>query len=142
MTLRLKNPNAQFPPGGWPFKDERTGFKVGEYEGTPEMQAEKVIKNRRANPHLYPAAEGHWFSRDAVVQEIYRNKFKTHAYLFAGRPDKTASSVLSPPRKQIEQAASICACGANYFEPVYCPTCSGKRIKSYKCRKCGATKAK
>lgn len=138
MTLRLKNPNAQFPPGGWPFKDERTGFKVGEYEGTPQMQAEKVIKNRRANPHIYPTSEGHWFSRDAVVQEIYRNKFKTHAYLFAGQPDKAAGTT----QAKVEVAASICACGASDWEPIYCPTCSGKKIKSYKCRKCGASRPK
>lgn len=138
MNLRLKNPNAQFPPLGWPFKDERTGYTISGYDGTPEMQAERVIKNRRANPHLYPTAETKWFDRASVVQEVYRQKFKTHPYLFAGQPDKTPNTTLSKPK--IEQAASICTCGANDWEAIYCPTCSGKKIKGYKCRACSKKK--
>ncbi len=136
MILQLKNPNSAFPHNGWPFVDERTGFKCNGWEGTPQMHAPKIIKNRRDNPQHYSTSEGQWFDVNSVVQEIYAQKHKTHPHLFKGFADAipVATQIQSKP---IIAPTVMCSCGSNDFEPEFCKTCGGRRITGYKCKKCG-----
>lgn len=137
MILQLKNPTQQFPQGGFGFRDPKTGFICNGYEGTPAMHAVKIIANRRANPHVYPAGESQWFDQQSVIQEIYAQKVVTHPHLFKGysdayivpQKDKVVSRTIAP--------TVACACGSHDFDPVYCKTCGGRVIKGYKCKSCG-----
>jgi hypothetical protein len=134
MSLKLKKPSGQFPPGGWPFTDPRTKFTCNGFEGTPDMQAVKIIAHRRANPHIYPPAEGQWFDRQSVAQEVMAQKYATNPELFVGGGQPAPK----PKRKKIEHPISMCQhCGSTDWEPVYCPTCGGKRLTGYKCKQCG-----
>lgn len=139
MSLRLKNPSNQFPPGGYPFTDERTGFKVDPMSGTPDMHAVKIIAHRRANPHIYPPAEPQWFDQTSVREEVLQQKFKTNPELFVGQPEKI--KLIKAKSKVIDPGNSICECGALDWEPTFCPTCGGrKKVTGFKCRKCGRTR--
>ena len=140
MILKLKNPNAPFPQGGWPFKDPKTGFSVNGYEGTPTMHAPKIIAHRRANPHVYPSQQYHWFDEQSVIQEIYQQKLATHPHLFRGFADKTVEIKTKATNKRVEQPSLNCECGALDWKPKYCPTCSGKKLIGWTCGKCGKDK--
>ena len=134
MSLQLKRPSDQFPPGGFGFKDARTGMMFNGYEGTPAMTAVKVIAHREANPSLYPRSEGHWFSVDGIVQEIFEQKYATMPWLFIGGPDDPG---LPTPQPRSLTAKGVCVCGATETEPVYCKTCGGQKVVNYKCKACG-----
>lgn len=141
MSLRLKKPSNSFPHNGWPFKDPKTGFICNGYEGTPEMHAVKIIAHRRANPHIYPPSEAHWFNQIAVREEILVQKHATNPELFVGEPDK-AITVKVRAAKTVDTPGSTCTCGALDWEPTYCKTCSGKKVNGFKCRKCGKTRGR
>jgi len=136
MTLVLKNPSpSQFPPGGWCFRDNRTGWTIKGsacFEHNASLLADKIIKHRRANPHIYKSGEVDFFDHNLVIQEIYAYKKATHPDLFVGHdaPVKRSIPTIAP--------ASKCpTCGGNEFEPTYCPTCGGRKINGYKCKSCG-----
>jgi hypothetical protein len=131
MIYSLKNPSSQFPPGGWSFSDPRTGFQCKPMEGNVAMQSQKIIQNRRANPHLYHPGEGHWFDPAYVIQEIYAQKAKTHPELFKGHDDLKAGTM-----NPIDKNVSICSCGG-ILKNEYCQSCGGARILGRKCEKCG-----
>ena len=140
MSLRLKNASAsQFPPGGWPFTDPKTGRKFNGWEGTPQMIAVKVVEHRRANPSLYPDGAGQ--DVNAIIQEIFAQKVKAMPWLFTGFPDQGPGAYPSQPAPaSVSIRGEKCSCGATEFKPVYCPTCSGRRIIGYTCASCGKSK--
>ena len=135
MSLQLKNPNAGFPPGGFPFQDPKTGMIFNGYEGNAEMIAVKVSAHRQANQKLYPEGGG---DVGGIVQEIFSQKNAQMPWLFSGGPDDPGM----PPTAQVSASAGgpggSCVCGATETDPIYCPTCGGQRITGYKCRACGA----
>jgi hypothetical protein len=133
MKLQLKRPNDQFPPGGFGFIDPRTRRIFNGYEGTPAMHARNIRAHRLANPKLYPTEESKWFDEAEIVQEIYREKFKTAPHLFQGEPDNPPAA----PTKTIQSNLGTCVCGSSDVTPIYCPTCGGQRITGYKCAACG-----
>lgn len=139
MSLRLKNATAsQFPQGGWPFEDPLTKRKFNGWEGTPQMIAVKVAEHRRANPQLYPDGKGQ--DLNSIVQEIYAQKVRVMPWLFTGYPDKNPAYPSQPAAKAVVIKGEKCTCGATEFKPVYCPTCSGRRITGYVCASCGKAK--
>jgi hypothetical protein len=136
MSLQLKNATAsQFPPSGWPFSDPKTGMKFNGWEGTPQMQAVKIAAHRRANPKFYPDGAGQ--DSNAIIQELYQQKFSSAPWLFVGQPDK------DPAQGQSQGATIIigekCSCGSTEWIPEYCKTCSGRRVIGRKCASCGRT---
>lgn len=140
MILTLKQPNAQFPPGGFSFVDERTGFKVNGYEGTPQMSAFKIKAHREGNPTLYPKTESQKFDINFIVQEIYQQRSKTMPELFKELNGTVSSSVpvinQNRSNQPIKSSLGPCTCGSDMVFPIYCQTCSGNRITGYKCT-CG-----
>lgn len=137
MMLKLKQPNAQFPAGGFGFTDPRTKRVWNGYEGTPQMTAVSIVQHRQANPTLYPPSETQWFDVLMVIQEIYAYKFQTMPELFVGYggPPITIAAVTSPAAQP--PSGLVCSCGSTSFSPVYCATCGGQKIKSWKCNSCG-----
>jgi hypothetical protein len=140
MTLKLKNPQAgQFPPGGWPFRDPRTGWNVAgvkAYEQDYSLLATKIIDNRKSNPHLYPPNDPKFFDHNSVVQEIFAQKYVTNPGLFVG--GTPAPIQPKKPVTTLSPTTTCPKCGGTNFEPTYCPTCGGRRINGYKCKSCGS----
>lgn len=133
MNLRLKIPNAAFPPGGYAFRDPKTGLAFNGMEATLDGQIEKIVRHRLANPRFYPLNEPHWLDRERVRQEIFQQIHAKHPELFVGYdapPRQTIKVVVSQPR-------NACVCGSIEADPVYCKTCGGSKIKAWKCKKCG-----
>ncbi len=137
MSLILKNStSSQFPPGGYPFTDPKTGRKFNGWEGTPQMIAVKVAEHRRANPSLYPDGAGQ--DINGIIQEIFAQKFKVMPWLFRGQPDQGPGAYPSQPATEpVTIRGEKCSCGATEFTPEYCKTCSGSRVVGMKCKSCG-----
>lgn len=129
MIYQLKCPNCPMPAGGWGFKDERTGKEWKGIEWNWEMLPKDIIRHRMENTHVYPRGEGKWFNYGMVLQEVFARKHATNPELFLGE-----NGELKLPTE------TKCACGAADWEEVVCPTCSGRRVTGYRCRKCNATK--
>lgn len=138
--LTLKNSSSsQFPPGGYPFIDPKTGMKFNGWEGSPQMIAVKVAEHRRGNPTFYPDGAGQ--DTNGIIQEIFAQKMKSMPWLFVGQPDQGPQPYPSEPASQaVTILGDKCGCGSTEYEPIYCPTCSGKRITGYKCKSCGRQK--
>jgi predicted RNA-binding Zn-ribbon protein involved in translation (DUF1610 family) len=145
MILKLKNANAHFPPGGFSFKDARTGYEVkgnAAMEQTADGLATKIIKVRRANPHLYNPSEAQWFDHTLVVQEIYAVKAQTHPQLFQNYQGNLSVPVVVQSDKLAQTGVKCPACASENVTGIKCKTCAGTRIKSYHCESCGKDWAK
>ncbi len=135
MTYILKNPNRdQFPPGGFPYVDPKTGMRFSGFDGTVHHIAQQVSNHRRANPNLYPVGEHHWFDLNYIVQQIYEQKAGVQPWLFVGFPDQTPSATHIP---QKTPEMGYCICGGSEVEEILCSTCGGRRVTGYKCKSCG-----
>jgi predicted RNA-binding Zn-ribbon protein involved in translation (DUF1610 family) len=140
MILKLKNPNSHYPPGGWTFKDERTGYEVKGAAATEQNVnglAAKIIRVRAANPHLYPPNEGKWFDVPLVIQEIFSVKAQTHPQLFANMQGNLSVPVVVQSDKVAQTGVKCPACASENVTGIKCKTCAGTRIKSYHCENCG-----
>ncbi len=139
--LVLKNSQqSQFPPfGGWSFVDGKTGQRFNGWEGDQFAIARKVIEHRKANPKIYePGTEG---DVNSVVQQIFQQKHAQAPWLFRGEPDQGSGAYPSATQTQEQTIrGERCTCGSVEYEPVYCKTCSGKRIVGTKCKSCGKSK--
>lgn len=130
MKLVLRRPTELYPPGGgFGFVEPRTGLRFDGLHGSPHETARKIIEHRRANPHVFPVGEATLFDTESVVQEIFQQKFQAMPELFIGHGGAAANP-----------DSGKCTCGANSWEPTYCPTCGGKRINGYRCKACGKKK--
>jgi hypothetical protein len=141
MNYVLKSSSSsQFPPnGGWGFIDPRTGMRFNGWEGDQFAIARKVIEHRRANPKVWPQDEVG--DQNSVVQEIFKQKHATTPWLFRGEPDQNSGAYPSATQTQEQTIlGEKCTCGSVEYEPVYCKTCSGKRIVGTKCKSCGRSK--
>ena len=139
MSLVLKNSrSSQFPPGGWNFTNEKTGMKFNGWEGDQFYIARKVIEHRKANPKIHVAgSEG---DINSVVQEIFEQKSKSHPWLFVGFADQHPAQAYPSAQSSPSQTANTdqaCECGCKEVVLTYCPTCSGRRVTSSKCKSCG-----
>jgi len=140
MILKLKSTQV-FPPGGFCFKDERTGYEVKSsacFEQAPEGLAAKIIRVRRANPHKYPGSEAHWFDVNSVVQEIYAFKQRTNPELFTNYEGGLHVPMVNNNSNTVSVSGVTCKfCNSADVEGIKCLTCGGTKIKSYKCKTCG-----
>ena len=140
MGLNLKN-NKKIIPAGVPFTDERTGRVFDAYQMGLRETVKAIIQHRSSNPTFYPSGDAKWFDVVEVRQEVLREVYKKRPDLFVGF---NASS--SPQRVMVSAskpaAPSTCQCGSTEFDPVYCPTCSGRRVTGFKCQNCGKVSKK
>lgn len=139
MSLRLKNStSSQFPPDGYPFVDAKTGMKFNGWEGNPQSQAVRIAAHRAANPRHYPDGAGQ--DVNGIIQELFEQKSKKMPWLFVGFPDQHPAqpypSAQSSP-SQVANTDQACECGCKEVVLTYCPTCSGRRVTSSKCKSCG-----
>lgn len=68
MSLRIKR--GPFPPGGFQFKDPKTGYPFDGLSADLNRQARMVIAHRQSNTLHYPTEKAEAFSMVAVIQEI------------------------------------------------------------------------
>lgn len=139
MPLKLRTRAGAWPPGGFPFKDPRTGKTFDAMSADLALQAKNVIAHRSANPRIYPRDEAQYFFADAVKQEIVDQ-------ICANRPELCTDHVggriePQPIPKGVTvpsvQAGKRCyKCGGTEFDPIFCKTCSGSKVKAWLCRGC------
>ncbi len=139
MSLRLKNStSSQFPPDGYPFVDAKTGMKFNGWEGNPQSQAVRIAAHRAANPRHYPDGAGQ--DVNGIIQELFEQKAKKMPWIFVGFADQHPAQPYPNNTATVIVNGEKCSCGNTQFTPIYCATCSGKRITGYKCASCGKQK--
>lgn len=125
------------PPGGYAFRDPKTGKHFTDML-TFNDQVAAIIQHRKANVHLYTPFE---FASASVAEELdaytcqrlgFDNRYCTGGDLSQNTSD-------TEPRKKSEPVtgAPCPKCGSTQWTPIYCKTCSGKRITGYACSSCG-----
>lgn len=138
MHLKLKNSKNTLP-SGMPFVDPRTGRSFDAYQMGLNETIRGIINHRSKNPTFYPESEGRWFDPIMVRQEVLRVAYEKRPDLFKqldGEPIIQVAPV-------VNSKDPVCNnCGSLSLEPIYCPTCSGKRITGYKCNNCGKASRK
>lgn len=138
MPLTLKKASG-WPPGGYPFKDPRTGKVFDGMSADLGLQAKNVVIHRRGNPRVYPPNDTGWFDVGAIRQEIIN-------YMCSLRPELCTDGVPLPLNEPaafaVQKPAHACPkCGSHEASPVYCKTCSGQKITGWKCV-CGTERPK
>jgi len=141
MILTLKQPNAQFPPDGFPFTDPRTKRSWPGHEGTPAMTAYKIQVHRQGNPTIYPPEEKQHFDKNLIIQEIYQQKFLKMPWLFNGQPGQVQMDVpvvnQTISTQPMKSSLGPCSCGSETVYPIMCQTCGGGKVTGYRCASCG-----
>lgn len=128
-------------PGGIPYRDERVPQKhfPGMEVSTEDQQLTRIVEWRLGNPNVYPPSEegGKFLNKDWVrdnqLRPYQKNRLGDNPAFFSG--GKGAHFVVMEVRTSAPSRA--CECGATGASPVYCKTCSGARIISWKCNSCG-----
>lgn len=134
--MQLKSRTGPFPPKGWEFVDSRTGMKFNGMEAAFDDQVRRVIKHRKANPHIYSPDQGQFLDFDQVSHELAdftcQRLKHTSQFCHNGAPDTKA-----PVNYIVQQPKIKCfKCDHDQFDPKYCKTCSGSKIKAWICQKC------
>jgi len=118
--------------GGYPYRDERTGFNFDPNHGDIREKVELVLKHRRANPHFYPPSDGQYFDKNFIAGQI-------ETYICQQKPDLCGDGpYVAPPVTNVTvQPSKQCPKCLNVdWKPIYCPTCSGQRITGWECNVC------
>lgn len=129
MSWRIIRFSPQ-PPGGFVFTDPRVpAKKFGKGGGKDDLDNE-VLEWRLLNPQVYPPSEPKFLTREHVSAE-------THTYNCnrLGNNPKYCKDDNAPKVRSIAGSTTCPACGGA-LAPVYCATCSGKKIKGYTCQNC------
>lgn len=137
MSFKLINRNGAFPPGGFKFKDPRTGlvFEQGDFYHVVRM----VIAHRSANSRIYPTNEIEFLNFDMVSAEIDAATCSRIGndprFCESGEPLRL---VPAPDAKLVTMGKACYKCGNATGWETICPTCSGRRLNGYICEKCSA----
>jgi hypothetical protein len=128
--------NVGLPPGGVLYVDPRNADTAKLWANHPsnlDSLAQKVFEWRSANPNIYdPVKDVRHFNFQFIRQQITDYNCQRLGFNPQWCIDETKPQVnLPPPRK------TVCDVEGAELQPVYCQTCAGKRILSYKCSKCG-----
>ena len=126
---RLIRRDGDFPPSNYVFVDPRTGMK---FDGIGfDRTVQEIIKHRKSNPTIYPTAEGKWtdYESVAIELEIYTCRRLGNNDRYCKQAQPIAAYAATP-------SSGECPDCHVTLEPVYCATCSGKRITGYSCPNC------
>ena len=141
MGVRLRNPNGSYPPQAFTFSDPHTAMRFDDEKADLQTQAERVRVHRQANPEIYKPENAIAFDLEAIKGEIViqvcsRQPSYCEDEAKPGQPYPPTEKAAKP--EPYRQQGKVCAkCGCGEFTPIYCRTCGGQRIQSYKCHACG-----
>lgn len=137
---KLINRNGLFPPGGWQFKDSRTGMRFTDGDFNDVVAA--IIKHRKANPRLYPPDEIEAFDFASVANELDAHtcsRLKGDSrFCQSGDPIPVNTDGLE--LMLMPNSCPKCDCKTGWQN--LCRTCAGKRVVSYICENCKSLVAK
>lgn len=142
MPVRLKSPNAGYPPGEFSFSDPHTGMQFNDPAADLNHQVKLVIEHRKGNPKIYQPEKADNFDpkiveTEIIIQVCARNPSLCEDDAFPGQPYPRPPAP-PEPTPVFRQAGKVCAkCGSQDFEVQYCKTCGGGKINGYKCLSCG-----
>lgn len=137
MSFKLLNRNGAFPPGGFKFKDPRTGlvFDQGDFYHVVRM----VIAHRSANSRIYPTNEIEFLNFDMVSIEL-----DCYTCSRIGNDPRFCESG-EPLRLQPDEGAiaeemnkKCYRCGNKMGFPLYCKSCHGQKLSGFICASCKA----
>lgn len=134
MALHIRQINRGWPTNGFPFTEPKTGKLFDGMSADLRLQAQNVIQHRKANPNIFPPNDLGLFDQHNVERQIINQ-------ICAARPeacyDDSLPEIMTQPQQSIAPASKKCfKCGSSDLEPIYCKTCSGKRILAYRCKAC------
>jgi hypothetical protein len=132
---QVLKPSIGWPPGGFPFKDARTGKNFEGMSADLDLQVLNVIQHRKANPSFYPSTETSAFEPANIRQQIidYMCLLRPH---LCGGPEIDRTYQAPVPTDKCPK------CGSDKAEPVFCRTCGGQKITGWKCVSCGAERSR
>jgi len=123
------------PTGGFPFQDPKLGKKYDGYSFDFKGLVSTIIKDRKANPRIYPVEDTRAFDYDIVAQEVEN-------YIWNNAKPQTRQNYFQdakPPTTESPQIVSGKVCekcnGTNIVDRL-CRTCGGRKVIGYTCRDC------
>ena len=129
MNLLPQYQGSQFPPGGFPFTDPKSGRVFDAMAGGLADRIRDVTKHRLSNPAMYSGDE---INPDPIRQEIVD-------FMCGKRPQLCMEGFIPviPNPAALVQTVSCPTCGLLDAKPTFCPTCGGgDRIKFWTCNNC------
>ncbi len=135
MGWHLIRLDGEWPPGGYPFTDPKTGQKFDGMSADLKSQCLNVITHRFANPKKYPPTNVNAFDFDHVLREI-----SEYQCLRLGNNPRFCFDTEHPTRRtkevQTVDGVPVCPSCGKMMIPYRCPTCSGTRIRGWQCQGC------
>ena len=128
MTIRT---NVGFIPGGYLYEDPRTPTAVW---NQPHFNIDDVAAGvqafRLANLRIYPEPE--WTDYKFIRQQVVDFNCRRIGFdpNFCQDVNKTT---YAPPLPESNRTCPKCQ---TVLVPMFCPTCSGRRVTGYKCEAC------
>lgn len=134
MSFKLRSRTGAFPPGGFQFKDPRTGLKFE--HGDFKDVVSQIIKHRQANPRIYPKdfPESFDFNTVSNILDSYTcDRLKNSPkWCISGEPEPVDVSGL-----ELMLLPSPCyKCHCNQGYEIICKSCAGRRRTGFYCRDC------
>lgn len=131
--MKLIRTTGSFPPGGYEFKDPRTGMTFNGHEANFQQQISNIIRHRQGNPKIYPPGEVGFMDRVNIANELSEfncARLKNDpAYCMDGKIRVAAKDVGDTVGKPCPK------CGEPLREKL-CSTCLGRRVIGLICLKC------
>lgn len=135
MPIRLIRRDGQFPPGGFPYLDPKTGMKFPGLEANFKQQVGKIIAHRFVNGKKYPPEQQQYFDYDFVAEQLDEEQCRR-----LGNDPRWCHDTEKPNNRRAAavpdgEAPNCHACGRLMVKR-YCRTCGGQRAKGWKCPWC------
>lgn len=123
------------PTGGFPFQDPKLGKKYDGFSFDFKSLVSSIIRDRKANPLLYPVEDSRSFDYDIVAQEVEN-------YIWNNSKPQTRQNYFrdaKPPTMESDKLVSGKSCpkcqSTNVVERL-CNSCSGRKVIGFTCKNC------
>jgi hypothetical protein len=122
---------SRFPPGGYPYQDERTGMRFDAMAGGMDDRVLQVRQHRIANPNQYPNPAD--YDSGLIRQQVTN-------YICERRPELCGGDAVIPTIPNpatLRQSADCPKCGSpSNAVATMCASCGGNKVKYWTCS-CG-----
>lgn len=131
MNLLPEWGGSRFPPGGYPYQDEKTGKVFDAMAGGLDDRVRQVREHRLANKHIF--TDQSWFDTGFIRNQIVE-------YMCNRRPElciEGLKAAIPNPAKTVVDATCP-KCQSKDVAPKYCQSCGGSKIEAFVCNQCSA----